>query len=144
MKIVRFLPRHLFELPRLQPAQASLAQTLRLEPDFGPSLALAGPCFTVLRDERPVACGGAHEFHARRAELWGLLSVECAPVLRPMTSAVRGWIDQCAYTRLEINVATDFAAGHRWARMLGFQVEGPEKLAFTPDGAGAIPYVRLR
>lgn len=142
MKIVRFLPKHLLEL-RLQPAQGSLRASI-LKPEYGTALALAGPCFSILVDERPVACAGAQEFHPGRAEIWALLSRDSRPLMRQMTRAARGWFDQCGYARLEINVATDFEAGHRWARMLGFQVEGPEKLAFAPDGRGAIPYVRLK
>lgn len=142
MKIVRFLPRHLFEL-RLQTAQSAFRETI-LKPEYGTALALAGPCFSVMLNERPVACGGAQEFHSRRAEMWGLLSRDSRPVMRQMTRAIVGWMEQCPYARLEINVATGFDAGHRWATMLGFQVEGPEKQAYSPDGRGAIPYVRLK
>lgn len=141
MQVVRFLPQHLRAL-RLQAAQQDMRAVLR-QPGYGEALALAGPCFTAMQGH-PVACGGAIEFHPGRAEIWGLLSDECAPFMRQMTRAILGWIGQCTYARLEINVATDFAAGHRWATMLGFQVEGPEKLAFSPSGGGAIPYVRLR
>lgn len=142
MRIVRFLPRHLLEL-RLQPAQGSLSTTIQ-KPEYGTALALAGPCFTILLDGRPVACAGANEFHPGRAEIWALLSRESRPLMRQMTRAAIGWFEQCSYRRLEINVATDFDAGHRWARMLGFKVEGPEKAAFAPNGDGAIPYVRLK
>lgn len=141
-EIVRFRPGHLLAL-KLQPAQAELAATI-LEPQYGAGLALGGPCFTVLLAGRPVACIGVREHHAGRAEPWALLAVESAPLLRQITRAVRGWLEQCDYARVEINVATDFEAGHRWARMLGFRVEGPEKLAFSPSGGGAIPYARIR
>lgn len=60
-----------------------------------------------------------------------------------MTRAARGYFDTCGFERLEINVATDFDAGHRWATMLGFRVEGPEKLAYARNGSSVIPYVRL-
>ena len=142
MRIVRFLPQHLQEL-RLQPAQSSFRAAL-LKPEYGTALALAGPCFTVLVDDKPIACAGAQEFHAGRAEIWALIGRDAGPYMRPMTRAAIGWFDQCSYRRLEVNVATHFEPGHRWARMLGFQVEGPEKLAYSPDGRSAISYVRLK
>jgi hypothetical protein len=142
MEIVRFMPAHLKEL-RLQMAQRNLADTI-LKAEYANALALSGPCFTVVVDGQPVCCAGAQEFHPHRAEVWALMSRDARPVMRQMTRAARGWFEQCLYARLEMHVATDFEAGHRWARMLGFVVEGPEKLAYSRDGGSVIPYVRLK
>lgn len=142
MELVRFLPRHLREL-QLQPAQSAFRAAL-FKPEYGNALALAGPCFTALVEGHPIACGGAQEFHARRAEIWGLIGRDAGPHMRSLTRAARGWFDQCSYSRLELHVATHFGPGHRWARMLGFQEEGPEKLSYSADGRGATPYVRLK
>lgn len=142
MEIVRFKPAHLREI-NLQIAQRTMADTI-LKPGYGDALALSGPCFTVLIDGHPVACAGAQEFHPGRAEIWALLSRESRVLMRPMTRAAIGWFEQCQYARLEINVATDFDAGHRWARMLGFRQEGPEKPAYARDGGSVISYVRLK
>lgn len=142
MEIVRFKPAHLLEL-KLQPAQKNLRETI-LKPEYGTALALTGWAFTVMLDGRPVACAGAQEFHPKRAEIWALLSRESNPLMRQMTRAAIGWFEQCQYDRLECHVATDFDAGHRWARMLGFKVEGPEKRAYSFDGGSVIPYVRLK
>ena len=141
MQIVRFLPIHLRGL-RLQISQRTFDELIA-NPEYGTALALGGPCFTVMAGH-PVACAGLQVFHPGRAEVWALLSRESRPFMRQMTRAARGFFDTCNYARLEINVATDFDAGHRWARMLGFEVEGPEKLAYARNGSSVIPYVRLK
>lgn len=141
MNVVCFRPEHLAEL-EIQPAQRALQSSLSVE--YAHALMLNGECFSVLIDGKVVACVGVHEFHAGRAEGWALLAAQASSVLRPITRAVLGWIDQCPYGRLEANVATDFEAGHRWARMLGFQVEGPARRRYAPDGGDVVPYVRLR
>lgn len=140
MQVVRFLPRHLLEL-ELQPAQFDLARTI-LRSDYGTALALAGPCFTVMLDRRPVACAGVDLAHAQRGEVWALLSVESGSVMRRMTRAAAGYFATCGIRRLEVVVATDFAAGNQWARMLGFRFEA-RMPGYQPDGADANLYARV-
>jgi hypothetical protein len=141
MQVVRFLPQHLLELV-LQPAQADLVETIR-NPAYGVALALAGPCFTVMLDGRPVACAGVDLAHAQRGEVWALLSQESGAVMRRMTRAAAGYFATCGIRRLEVVVATDFAAGNQWARMLGFQLEAPMR-GYLPDGATANLYARVQ
>jgi hypothetical protein len=142
VRIVRFRPEHLRALA-LQDEQQAM-QTLLDQPEYGPALSLAGPAFTVLVDDLPVVCIGVQEITPHRAEAWALLGQSSGPYLRPITKAVRGWLAQTSYRRVEASVATTFASGHRWATLLGFQAEGPPRRAFMADGGDAVTYVRLK
>lgn len=45
--------------------------------------------------------------------------------------------------RLEMTVDVGFSEGHRWAKLLGFSVEGYMR-AYRPDGGDVIMYSRIR
>jgi hypothetical protein len=42
-----------------------------------------------------------------------------------------------------MTVRKDFVQGHRWAQMLGFEMETPEMKAYDPQGATHVGYVRF-
>lgn len=142
MRIRRFAPEDLKTLA-LQGEQQDLRQFID-HPQYGIGLAAAGPCFTVEADGLILGCGGVQEHNAIRAEAWALLSAHAGPHMRQITKAAKGWFDQCQYQRLEANVATDFAAGLRWIKLLEFEQEGPERLKFFHDGRSAITFVRFK
>lgn len=137
MKIVRFSPDHLAGLS-LQHAQAYL-QSLADDPGYRDSLAALGEAYTVLGNGGPVACCGVVEHHPGRAELWALLSPSSGPYMRGISKAVRGWIAQSKYQRIEAHVQAGFEAGHKWAKMLGF---APECVLqkFMPGGVDGVMY----
>jgi hypothetical protein len=45
--------------------------------------------------------------------------------------------------RIEFTVRADFAAGLRWAKRLGFEVETPVLKAFGPQGEDHVGFVRI-
>lgn len=136
--IVRFAPEHLQGL-RLQRAQAYLREVID-SPGYGQALA-ATEAYTVLDETGPVACCGILEHHPGRAELWALISPG-AP-LRKITKAARGWIAQSMHTRIEAHVQIDFAPGHKWAKMLGFNPECQLR-RFMPGGVDGVMYSIVR
>ena len=142
MRIARFQPDHLKRL-ELQDNQQYLFETI-MKPNYGPALALGGPCFTAFVGDTVLGCAGVIEFGNHRADVWALLSKHAGQHMRPITRAVNGWLDSCSYARIEAHVATDFAPGQRWIRLLGFHPEGPEKFKFFPDGQSALGFVRFR
>lgn len=63
-----------------------------------------------------------------------------------ITRRVRAGIDAALRTRLtlvECTVKTDYAAGHRWARRLGFIETGPRP-GWSPEGDDGVLYHRSR
>ena len=140
MLVRKFLPVDVERL-NLQPEQKGIESYMTQEAAM--ALSIAGPAFTVESNNSIIACIGVVEHHANRAEAWALLSENCGPYLRRITVAVFGWLRQCQYARVEANVAIDFNAGHKWAKLLGFEQEGQERKSFFHDGRSAITYVRL-
>lgn len=126
-----------------QPEQEHMAPVVA-ESGYAEALIAAGPCFAVHAVGAVIACIGVQEHNKVRAEAWALLGVNCGPHLHAISKAVNGWLIQTSYRRVEANVSTDFEQGHRWAKLLGFQQEGPERLLFFHDGRSAIHYVRLK
>lgn len=114
---VPYEPSHLAQL-RLQPAQAAAAADI-------PSVAwmLAGRhSSTAMLDGRPVMCGGCVPFSRERAMVWSFIGEEVrGPLFRAVHAYARRFIDALPYRRLEATTLVDFAAGHRWLRLLGFE-----------------------
>ena len=141
MHVVPFQPAHLAGL-RLQRAQAHLASLLG-DPVYGAALAKAGPAFTGLSDGEVVGCAGLSLLSPGRAYAWALLS-DCRPVpFRAVHRAVKTVLDRSAIRRIETAVDSGFAAGERWAAMLGFAREGRMR-AYLPNGDDAELYARVQ
>jgi hypothetical protein len=142
MRIEAFRPEHLDRL-QLQPAQAYFEQQFS-QPGYA-SMLSNGPAFTALDGDVVLGCGGAAELWGDRACVWSLLSDRAGPHMMAITRAVRGFILQLPYRRIEALVDREFEAGHRWARLLGFECETPGGMRrFTPDGRDVSLYARVR
>lgn len=140
MDLVPFEPAHVVSLaPRLQPSQAGFPG---LSPAYGQDLLAGGPCWSLLGAVGlPAACGGLFLQWEGRAIAWAFLAAD-APMLAATREAARV-LDGCGFRRVECWVEVDFEAGHRWARMLGFEREGLMR-SFSPDGRDHILYARIR
>ena len=55
---------------------------------------------------------------------------------------VSDFLDRSDVDRIETGVRESFKAGHRWAKMLGFQAEGLMR-RFGPDGSDYQMYARI-
>lgn len=127
-------------LIRLQPMQAVLAEWVT-EAD---ARALeAHPSFTGWIDGTPVGCAGIIPQWQDRAIAWAYLSAVCPPVMVAVHKAVARFLASCDIRRIETSVHCDFAAGHRWAVMLGFEMEAPRMRAYGADGHDAALYARV-
>lgn len=138
MKIRRFVPADVQRIA-LQPAQAGVV----IPPDSAAMLALTSEAYTGEVEGRVVAIVGAQRHNAHRAEGWALLAADLGANLLTVTRAVRGWLAQGRFPRVDITVATDFPEALRWARVLGFQQEGPQRPCYTASGGAAVTFVRL-
>lgn len=134
-------PAHLAAL-RLQGAQRVLAPLLA-DPAYGQTLVDAGPAFTGLCSGEVVGCAGVVMLSAQRGHAWALVGEAAPAVFVAVHRAVGAFLDGLALRRVETAVDSDFAAGHRWARMLGFAREGRMR-GYTPDGRDADLYARVR
>jgi len=141
MIVVPFEPEHVERL-QLQYAQLSALDVLA-KPGYAASLKKAGPAFSAMVDDEIIASLGVIPQWTNRAVAWGLVGEKANRHLLAVHRAVTRFLDMTEYRRIETSVATQFAEGHRWARMLGFVNEGTMR-AFTPDGRDCDLYARVK
>lgn len=92
----------------------------------------------------PIICAGTVPIWLGRYAAWAYLSRRAQRHMPAIHRAVKRYLDEFDGRRLEIAVACDFAAGHRWARMLGFEMEAERMRAYSPLGEDHALYVRVR
>jgi hypothetical protein len=109
---------------RLQAAQVHPALSAMLTIEYGADLVAAGPSWTAFGPDGPVAAAGLAPQWDDHAKAWAMLADDAAQHLVAITRAIRRFLDGRPERRIDTAVRTDFAAGHRWARMLGFEREG--------------------
>ncbi len=98
--------------------------------------------FTYVAEGEPIACGGVVPQWNGRGVAWAYLKDCTGPHMLAITRAARAIIDESP-GRVEATVREDFAAGHRWMRLLGFEVETPRMRGYGPEGEDHTGYVRF-
>jgi hypothetical protein len=98
--------------------------------------------WTAFVDDEVVACGGTVEMWPGRHTAWMQLNKTSAPYMLFITKAAMAAL-QKVEGRIEMSVQSDFDAGHRWARMLGFGIETMYMLRYGPNGEMHTGYTRF-
>lgn len=98
--------------------------------------------WTAVHDGSPLACGGTIQQWRGRHVAWMYLTAKTGPHMGFITRAVKSALEKVE-GRVELTVRQDFDKGHRWAKLLGFQVETPVLEAYGPDGENHVGYVRM-
>ena len=125
--MIRLVPARtemLFEMA-VQPAQAAACAKANI-----PAVREAierGPAWGAYVGERLLVIGGAVPQGPGRAVVWSVLSESIRDSMVTVHRAVAHTLDVLGYDRLEAHVAADHLEGRRWARMLGFEMEGRMK-----------------
>ena len=100
--------------------------------------------YTVFSDEnRVLACGGLALYWKDRGEVWAALAVNCKRDMLGLHRAALRFLKACPARRVEASVFADDKKAHRWAKLLGFQLEAERLRAFMPDGQDAAMYARV-
>lgn len=86
---------------------------------------------------------GIVPFWENRGELWAIFNPRCKDQFLLVHRALKRILDTCPIKRLEAVVDLDFAPGHRWVKILGFEMETPRMRAYNVKGGDASLYVRL-
>jgi hypothetical protein len=106
---------------RLQPEQRALAP--QMSPATADHLLLAGLAFTAFdRTGWPIMAAGLILSMGPPAIAWAVLAPEAGPHLLAIGRRVRVILE--AAGTVETGVDPSFAAGQRWARLLGFRPMG--------------------
>lgn len=140
MIVVPFIANHLWDLDQ-EDGRAYLSMHVT------PALAAGmenDQTFTGLADGRVVAVGGIADLCPGRAMMWSYMGLTAGKHMVSITKVARRLIDTVTVARLEADVDVDFAPGHRWLKMLGFELETPRMRKYRPDGGDMAKYVRIK
>ncbi len=108
------------------------------------TLALLERCntWTGVVDGDPIAVAGTMQLWPGRHMAWAHMSLDTGPHMLWITQETLKRLKD-VQGRIELTVRSSFAAGHRWAKMLGFEVEAPLMRGYGPAGEDHIGYVRI-
>lgn len=140
MKVVPYKAEHMKAL-RLQQAQLCNLNWMPVDQAVQLERVVA---FTALDGDEVLACAGVLELWEGRGAVWAFLSENIGHRMVAVHRAVRRYFDVLDFRRLEAEVAIDFEQGHRWMRLLGFELESPRMRSYFPDGSDAALYVRVK
>lgn len=98
--------------------------------------------WTVLSNGTPIMCCGALQLWTGRFHVWTFMGEQSGKHMVRITREVRRLL-RTIIGRMEMTVNMDFAAGHRWAKLLGFEIEIPLLKQYGPAGESHIGYVRF-
>lgn len=98
----------------------------------------------VAPDGSVVGAAGLYPMWNGRAVCWALLGANAGPYFVQIHRAVLRFLKVQTHRRIECTVDCDFDAGHRWARMLGFQLEAERMQAFDAAGKDHALYARIQ
>lgn len=122
--VVRFNPKHLQHLD-LQEEQQFNAQLFK-DPAYV-ELLLTGEAYTVLHDGEIILIAGVLPLTDYMARAWALVSQNAGRALIPASRKISDFLKNVHYARVETPVRRGFINGHRWAKLLGFTNETPER-----------------
>ena len=107
--------------------------------------ALEGPwAYSGVSDGKVVACAGMVQQWHGRAPAWAYMSALSGKEMLAITRAVKRGFEVCPWDRIEAVVNCEFEAGHRWAKVLGFEMEAERMKKYRPDGGDCALYSRVR
>lgn len=141
INVVRFKAEHLEAIVD-QPAQAYLRPFLTSE--HIKALEQSEHSFTGISGERPIICAGVVSYWPGRGHAWAYLDANCKREFIGVHNVVKSFLEDSSIKRIEATVDCAFEAGHRWMRLLGFELEATRMKAYTPNGVDYSLYARVR
>jgi RimJ/RimL family protein N-acetyltransferase len=125
-----------------QPAQQYLHRIVDVRADFT-ELASRGLAWTAEHENQILAIAGVEPQWENRAIAFALIAEAAGAHFKAIHSAVADFLNTAPFRRIEATVDVGFEQGHRWIKMLGFEIEGYMR-AYRPDGADMLLYARIR
>jgi hypothetical protein len=100
--------------------------------------------YTALDEQEVLACGGTVELAPGRACAWAYVSANVGSRMKFVTKVAHRFLAAAQFRRIEMDVDCDFPQAHRWAKMLGFNLECERRKSFTPDGRDCALYAMVK
>lgn len=142
INVVRFQARHWQDL-REQPSIAYLKDSFTDKQVR--ALEDSRFVFTGINQQgRILVCAGVSEYWPGRAEAWAIIDRDSKKEFIFIHNAVRKFIEACPIRRIEAAVALGFDAGHRWVKLLGFNLEAEKLRAYLPTGEDCSLYAKIK
>ena len=139
MKIVPLTAEAVLKLEGLEPVHAGFEIT----PDLAVELESGGG-YAVHAGDKVLALAGILPRWQGCGLAWAWLSRGWRKHARVLTEIARVNLDAREFDRIEAGVRCEYARGHAWLRMLGFEMETPLARKWGPDGGDYSIYVRVR
>jgi len=139
MNVIPFRAEHFWGMD-VQPAQAYVRDYVT-ENDI--TALEKTQSFTIVEGERLLACFGWIPLYPTRASLWACISAASGPHFVGITRIAKQLIHDLPFRRLEMEVDCEFEQGHRWAKMLGFELEAERLRGLRMDGGDSALYARI-
>ena len=141
VQVIPFEAKHFYEID-VQPAQAYVRDYVSRE--HVESLEKLNS-YTVVTDDGKLLCSfGFVEIFPTRALMWGFLSATCGQHMTALTRIAKDLLSQLPHRRVEIEVDCEFEQGHRWARIMGFELEIMRLKCWRLDGGDSALYSMVR
>ena len=141
IETVEYKASHIDDM-KLQKDQQYLASWL--SPEQAKALE-EGWAYTAIEDGVPLAIAGVIPMWQGRGMAWAYISSDAVNTkFIAVHKAVKRFLDGCYLNRIEMTVDCDFIQGHRWAKMLGFELEAERMRGYRPDGGDCALYARVR
>ena len=139
-KIVQYEPKHFSEII-LQDDQSYLADWV--SPAQAEELTNY-TSLTAMYSGKVKAIAGIFPVWAGRSIAWSYLSDMGPKIFLRVHNAIRRQLDVEPSKRIEMTVDCDLVTGHRWARLLGFEMEAERMTAYGPGGRDCSLYARIK
>ncbi len=126
----------------LQPRQIGFAREITW--DYARQLYERGGGVVGAVGESIVVIGGAVEKWEGTGFAWLLLTSKAGPHMREIFRETQNYLKCCSFPRIELLVESDFVNGHRFARLLNFDLEAANMRKWSPDGKDMALYSMVR
>jgi hypothetical protein len=140
MIVVPYKAEHLLAL-KVQPGQAYCLKYVT--PEYAQQLESAH-AFTALEGEQVLAVGGVMEIWENRGLAWTFIDRRDGGWFPALFKAIKRFLSEVPYRRIEAETACEFEQGHRMLRMLGFHLEAECMEAFRVDGGNSALYALVK
>lgn len=136
-------PKHLRTL-ELQDSQTSFSELISNPEEYVRMVCQQGQAFAVVADGETMVIAGLIEMWEGRSLMWSLMSKNAGKHMRYILKATERMITTFGARRVESTVDCDFKQGHRFMRLLGFQMEAERMKSYEPDGRDCALYARIQ
>lgn len=100
--------------------------------------------YTLRIKGRIVACFGLVMYWEGRAEAWAIIDKDCKNEFVPLFKTIKKMIDESPVPRIEATINKTFDQGHRWIKLLGFELEAPTMKKYGVTGHDYSLYARVK